>query len=999
MPAGVHQEGDLRRKPTGWIDDWATADRQAQPQERAIGNTVRTLWQSGRTTRGYTGLPSHEIPLPPSHDEGGDARSSTLSLGSGSTQEWVATQSCGGRRVETPWSYTSQLNEGLCDDGGNAAVDLSFQLSSSSGAASMHTRIINPHPGVDCTDNTLGGVSRLRDGGLPHTLREGGGKRNESTSTIGGGAGARERPEWMRLSPASRSGSDAPFGRKRPEDLCQEGADVHKFQNLSGGKESFKLASKDKWSEGFNFVMDRSMYDEMEAMTKGDHMIHPKNLADTGAAGGVQMPADAGAAGDTMATEGGGEAADEEQESTKYSTFSAGSGGGYGKRKNMRQQTFEVVADVMDKHGALMASTMDSPSKRQCSMMLHQCEILESEVECRRRSSVWIFSLSFSPRILLAADPYRPFGGPASISREDLLLAAEQCSSPSRVGLHQRRRRSSLWIFSLSFSPRILLVADPYRSFGGPAPISREDLLLAAEQCSSPSRVGLHQCCRRSSLWIFSLSFSPQIRVAPLEVRRRLVVKFFFSPRRSVRSVHLLIALADTWRGEKHVYARRRPWEEAVKHPREQSGRERGRRHVPKAKRLRSEEASASLPLRRGRSWTAANEEEDDDVFTTEEKAAEDNVAAPQGSTLQRSSDQSGARRLVTPPPEAQQVRAHNTQKAKEVVVDVGREDNEPLESRRQRNVTQGATETPVRILVATRERPPQGGLPLTLSQPRPRSTVAEGGSMKRGGGEGAQQKARVAGGGAIAAAAAGCSGNVGAVARAREEVLVVEPEATRIDNKGESEDEDPLLSQVLRGGNAREVADGARLWVDDKAFWTTGEGRRLYNIIHESQEYFVAIASGMQTPSVPRSVVMPKSSTTLTQIADPAQLQQAIARTTATKNIALRVLHGWVFKSGNRPRGFNIAFQYALESVATDIARVMWYGEEWSNVVSAAVCAHTIDLNMDLPLWFAGAIIEDRPEDDDMAAHQEATVICIAHAFRAAVQMGGIVHGGFVLH
>ncbi|GBG78600.1 hypothetical protein CBR_g27825 [Chara braunii] len=143
----------------------------------------------------------------------------------------------------------------------------------------------------------------------------------------------------------------------------------------------------------------------------------------------------------------------------------------------------------------------------------------------------------------------------------------------------------------------------------------------------------------------------------------------------------------------------------------------------------------------------------------------------------------------------------------------------------------------------------------------------------------------------------------------------------------------------------------------------------------------------------------MPKLSTTLTRIADPAQLQQVIARATAAENIALRVLHGWVFKSGNRPRGFNVAFQYALESVATDIAGVMWYGEEWSNVVSAAVCAHTIDLNMDLPLWFAGANIEDRLEDDDMAAHQQATFICIAHAFRAAVQMGGIVDGGFISH
>ncbi|GBG63569.1 hypothetical protein CBR_g38635 [Chara braunii] len=302
-------------------------------------------------------------------------------------------------------------------------------------------------------------------------------------------------------------------------------------------------------------------------------------------------------------------------------------------------------------------------------------------------------------------------------------------------------------------------------------------------------------------------------------------------------------------------------------------------------------------------------------------------------------------------------------------------------------------TATAVRIRAAIEERPPQGDLPSTSSQSRPRNTAAEGGSMERGGGEGGQQEACVAGGGAIAAAAAGSSSNVSVVARAREEVPVVEREATLGDNKGEREDEDPHLSRVRRGGMARDLADRARLWVDDKAFWTTGEGRRLYNIVHESREYFVAIASGLQTPPVPRSVVMTKSSTTLTRIADPAQLQQAIARATATENIALRVLRGWVFKSGNRPRGFNVAFQYELESVATDIARVMWYGEEWSNVVSTAVCTHTIDLNMDLPLWFVGAHIEDRLEDNDIATHQEATVICIAHACRAVVEMDGIVY------
>ncbi|GBG92533.1 hypothetical protein CBR_g55868 [Chara braunii] len=280
--------------------------------------------------------------------------------------------------------------------------------------------------------------------------------------------------------------------RKKWDNLMQQFKKVHKFHNLSGGKDYFKLASKDRRSEGFSFVMDRSVYDEMEAMTKGDHTIHLKNLADTGAAGGVQMPAGVGAAG-----------------------------------------------------------------------------------------APW---------------PLRVEG---------------------RQPVRSRGRRKT--------------------------PHSAQGVV---------TDMGRGRTCGNKPL-----------RPSP--------TSWASMPQTVIDG------------GGKHVYARRRPWEEAGKHPRGQSGAGRGQRHVPKTKRLLSEEASESMPLRRGRSWTAANEEEDDDVFTMEEEAAEDNVAAPRGSTLQRSSDQSGARRLVTPPSEAQQVRAHNTQKAKEVVVDVGGEDDEPLESRR----------------------------------------------------------------------------------------------------------------------------------------------------------------------------------------------------------------------------------------------------------------------------------------------------------------------------
>ncbi|GBG41584.1 hypothetical protein CBR_g74544 [Chara braunii] len=263
--------------------------------------------------------------------------------------------------------------------------------------------------------------------------------------------------------------------------------------------------------------------------------------------------------------------------------------------------------------------------------------------------------------------------------------------------------------------------------------------------------------------------------------------------------------------------------------PADTQGRAGGRRHVPKPKRLCLEEPSPSAPVRRGRYWAASNEDEDDDVFTTEEEVADDTVAAPRGSCLQAKNDQAASRILLTPPPEGQQGCRQSNTKAKEVVVDVGDEDNEPLESRRQRNAMQGATATRVRIRAAHEERPPQGAMPSTPSQPRPRNTAADGGSTERGGGEVAQQEARVA----SAGAGEGSSGNVAVVAGAREEVPVVEREVARGENKGEREDDDRLLSRERRGGLARDLADRARLWVDDKAFWTTREGRRLYDIVH----------------------------------------------------------------------------------------------------------------------------------------------------------------------
>ncbi|GBG79702.1 hypothetical protein CBR_g29966 [Chara braunii] len=428
-----------------------------------------------------------------------------------------------------------------------------------------------------------------------------------------------------------------------------------------------------------------------------------------------------------------------------------------------------------------------------------------------------------------------------------------------------------------------------------------------------------------------------------------------------------------------------------------------GRRHVPKAKRLRSDDASTRVPLGGAQGWAAEAGGDYDDDFATDKDQAHATASGVRETGGQRQSDHNASKRLMTTPPETKQVRTRDRRTDDADVDNVGDDDDEPLERRRLRSRTTATPPPAASGHTLAGETTVTGRLPTTTAAPRPRNTAAEGGSVQRGGGGVVAAHAGAVGveAAGAAGAVAGVSGSAPPVAAAREEGAIVA--MARDDAHGEKRSDreggEAGSNRPRRGVLTNDLVDRAVLWVDDKPFWTTGEGRRLYNIVHETREYFVAIARGLPPPAIPRSVVMPKSSTRIARIADPSQLQQATSCASAVENIALRVLHGWVFKSRNRPRGYNLAFQYALESVAADIARAMWYGEEWCNVVSPAVCAHTIDLSMDLPLWFAGMNVENRPDDDDMAAYQESTIICVAHAFLAVVQMGAVIDGEFISH
>ncbi|GBG74258.1 hypothetical protein CBR_g17968 [Chara braunii] len=465
-------------------------------------------------------------------------------------------------------------------------------------------------------------------------------KRDQDAHLQGmGHAYARMKPrEWKWLDVATRLkkvGVDREADRcwKKWDNLMQQFKKVHHFQGLSGKQDFFQLSGKDRMSKGFNFNMDRAVYDEILGSTAKNHTINPKNVADTGAQGGVRLPsassADPKSVGDG---DGGAEHDDGDDGSTKRSLQTTGGAGGFGKRKSTSKQTFEAMTECMEKHGALMASTMESNSKRHCSIAIRQCKALKAEIEVQKK-----------------------------------------------------------------------------------------------------------------------------------------------------------------------------------------------------------------------------------------QYAASD---------------------------EATQQRGEGS------------------------NVGEGATA-----------------------------------GVKAG------------------------------------------------DVAGEGDDGAALVNR-LRQRNTREGMEAAaKLWVDDLRFWNEREGFAIVKLIAEVRGYLVAVARGEQPPPIRRSIVLPHNSIPQHKITDDSELNAAKERALKVQGIALRVIHGWVFKSQNRQRGYHAAYQYALNLAATDIACAMWMGEDWRHCVSSMVAHHTLDLDMKLPLWFVGADVEDRHEDDGLAAYQEASIQRLVGAFTSAVIIAEATDGGCVSH
>ncbi|GBG62953.1 hypothetical protein CBR_g34653 [Chara braunii] len=274
----------------------------------------------------YAHLPSHEIPLLLTDDEAEEVGSRTVTPGSGSTQDWAG-------------SFSLEVGKRHPD---NCTHNCSKKLRG------------------DQEDVITRGVRQLHVGGSDADKEA-----------------AVEVDDFEDIDEEDEDDEEAAV------DIWPQFKKVHMFMQESGKPDYFQLMGKERRSHGFNFVMERAVYEETKGSTLKNHTIHPRNVADTGAAGGVEMSSDSGGG----RGDGGGvgdvrgEPHEEEDGSTRGSSFRTGSTVGLAKRKNMREQTFEALTDVMEQHDTLMATTLESVSKRQCSMLMRQCEIMESEVD------------------------------------------------------------------------------------------------------------------------------------------------------------------------------------------------------------------------------------------------------------------------------------------------------------------------------------------------------------------------------------------------------------------------------------------------------------------------------------------------------------------------------------------------------------------------------------------------------------------------------------------
>ncbi|GBG88446.1 hypothetical protein CBR_g47146 [Chara braunii] len=471
---------------------------------------------------------------------------------------------------------------------------------------------------------------------------------------LGHNYGRMRTKEWKwddiakRMANAGRP-KDADDYMNKWDNLFQNYKKIQRFQNASGRPDFFGLSNEERKDHNFKFRMERALYNEIHAGMLGNHTIFPPNVADTGSPDEVELPRRGAGAGDSVGSEATREGFPEERSSTRDATSWAGGG----KRKNACRQALESIADVMDRHDELMSSTIESSSKRQCSIFTRQCDILEQEVAVQKAHYVASDEMQRTMCHALMEIV-------AAIRGRIVVLLSTTCTSSSASHGGQ--------IFCVE---GVSVVVTP-----------QQHERHIYRQIDNTSNSG-----RRSTSRIPLIRSHRQARL-----------------QRSHRSM----STRGNTCGKKRGVV-----------PNNSQGQGRGRRHALKVKRVHWEDASARVPRRGAQGWARAVEGDYDEEFTMAEEQAEAITSAVRESGRQRSFDQSAWKRMLTPPPEAQQLRAREMRTEKVVVVDLGGEDDEPLDRRRMRTRTTATPPPMVTTHAAVNERPVSGRLPATPSQPR----------------------------------------------------------------------------------------------------------------------------------------------------------------------------------------------------------------------------------------------------------------------------------------
>ncbi|GBG77678.1 hypothetical protein CBR_g24124 [Chara braunii] len=384
----------------------------------------------------------------------------TVPLGSRSTQEWTGSQLYDRRGAKYRQSFTSLLHEGAQDEERLPPVDLTFGLRRGNPSSATHTVLVNPHPNDDAGQVALVGRGTRGGSAPQETSEKTRERpRVQATCgpsiprTTGG------RHEWMNPPPAFSRGRDTvprPVERGvSEEDFPFEGAHGdgrwawkesrqelwrQQEESIPQGVQRLRVGEQagqadvvggggDVWTNGDEVQCD------VEEDDSGDVFpLCAPNMGDRGGRGRASTNAG------RRRKRSSATSADAEGEEPHYqpeqccrhrwrrrcatpicTVGDSGICGGRGCRwrwqrrrrqlnawgltddwksgrfrEEEKRAAAEALSECMEKHGALMASTMESASrrqceamesasKRQCSIQIRQCEAIEAEVEVQKQ--------------------------------------------------------------------------------------------------------------------------------------------------------------------------------------------------------------------------------------------------------------------------------------------------------------------------------------------------------------------------------------------------------------------------------------------------------------------------------------------------------------------------------------------------------------------------------------------------------------------------------------